>query len=139
LTTLYLPRNYPIPRYYRYSSMSSVVISVIDLLSGTIGGISVRPDILPATGSKVSIGYPRTSASDKRGRIESYRHRLRSVTECPRLRYSLFENMKLKCQRRTVCANFLTFMKQNVVKISPNLKLLPSTQKLLISHLVYLI
>jgi hypothetical protein len=27
LTTLYLPRNYPIPRY---SSMSSVVIGVID-------------------------------------------------------------------------------------------------------------
>ncbi len=85
LATLYLPRNYPIPRYYRYSSMSSVVIGVIDWLSGTIGGIGVRPDILPATGSKVSIGYPRTSASDKRGRIESYRHRLRSVTECPRL------------------------------------------------------
>jgi hypothetical protein len=34
---------------------------------------------------KVSIGYPRISASDKRGRIESYCHRLRSVTECPRL------------------------------------------------------
>ena len=30
LATLYLPRNYPIPRYYRYSSMSSVVISFID-------------------------------------------------------------------------------------------------------------
>ena len=26
----------------------------------------MRPDILPPTGSKVSIGYPRTSASEKR-------------------------------------------------------------------------
>ncbi len=85
LATLYLPRNYPIPWYYWYSSMSLVVIGVIDWLSGTIGGIGVRPDILPATGSKVSIGYPRTLASDKRGRIESYCHRLRLVTECPRL------------------------------------------------------
>jgi hypothetical protein len=45
----------------------------------------VIPDILPATGGKISIGYPRTSATDKKTRIESYRHRLRSVTKCPRL------------------------------------------------------
>jgi hypothetical protein len=30
LATLYLPRNYPIPRYYRKSSMASVVIGGID-------------------------------------------------------------------------------------------------------------
>jgi hypothetical protein len=30
LATLYLPRNYLIPRYYRYSLMSSVVIGVIN-------------------------------------------------------------------------------------------------------------
>ncbi len=72
------------------SSVLSVfidVIGVIDWLSGTIGGIGVSPDILPATGSKVSISYPRTSASEKRGRIESYRHRLWSVTECPRFKF----------------------------------------------------
>jgi hypothetical protein len=37
---------------------------------GTIGGIGVIPDILPVTGGKISIGYPRTSATDKKTRTE---------------------------------------------------------------------
>ena len=40
-----------------------------------------------ATGSKVSIRYPMTSATDRKVRIESYRHSLWPVTECPRLNY----------------------------------------------------
>ncbi len=80
-------------------------IGVIDWLSGTIGGIGVRPDILPTTGSKVSIGYPRTSASNKRGRIESYCHRLRSATECPRLRnYHFYKHIsQIVPSRLPVC------------------------------------
>jgi hypothetical protein len=83
-----LPRNYPIPRYYRKSSMASVVIGGIDWLSGTIVGIGDVPDTFSGTGGKISIGYPRTSATEKKTRIKSYCHRLRSVTECPRLNNS---------------------------------------------------
>ncbi len=66
-------------------SVKSVAIGVINWLSGNVGGIGVRPNILSVTDAKISIGYPRTSVTKKKIRIESYRHRLRSVTECPRL------------------------------------------------------
>jgi hypothetical protein len=33
LATLYLPRNYPIPRYYQYSSMSLVSLTDYQVLS----------------------------------------------------------------------------------------------------------
>jgi hypothetical protein len=33
LATLYLPRNYPIPRYYRYSSVSSTDYGVLSVAS----------------------------------------------------------------------------------------------------------
>ena len=41
-----------------------------------------RCDVVDAD---VGIGYPIASVVDVSIRIESYRHRLRSVTECPRL------------------------------------------------------
>ncbi len=68
-------------------SVRSVVIVEIDWLSGTIGGIGGVPDTFSVTDSKVSIGYPMTSATDRKGRIELYHHRLWSVIECPRLSY----------------------------------------------------
>ena len=89
---LKLLMNYPIPRLTSVISDTIGSIGYHRQASVSIVGIGGRPDILPATGSKVSIGYPRTSASHKRGRIESYRHRLRSVTECPRLRFNPWFN-----------------------------------------------
>jgi hypothetical protein len=43
------------------------------------------PDAASPADSKVSIGYPIASVVDVSIRIESYRHQLRLVTECPRL------------------------------------------------------
>jgi hypothetical protein len=71
-------------------SVKSVIIGVIDWLSGNIIGISVIPDILPVTDSKVSIGYLMTSATD------GNRHRLGSVTERLRLSLNIFKMSK--CQ-----------------------------------------
>jgi hypothetical protein len=63
------------------------VFDNFDWLSGTIGTFSV-------TNSKVSIGYPMTSATNRKVRIELYRHRFRSVTECPKLNF-LFTSRSL--------------------------------------------
>jgi hypothetical protein len=65
------------------------------ILSGNIGSIGEVPDTFSVTDSKVSIGYPMTSATDRKGRIELYRHRLRSVTKCHRLK--LHPNYHLYC------------------------------------------
>ncbi len=68
--------------------IESVVIGAIDWLSGTIICIGVVPDTFLVTNSKVSIGDPMTSVTDSKVSIESYCHRLPSVTECSRLRNS---------------------------------------------------
>ncbi len=91
---LKLPMNYSIPQSY---GIPSILSASIGYLSVSIVGIGGRPDILPATGSKVSIGYPRTSASDKRGRMELYRHQLWLVTEWPRLSFLPKYQEGVKC------------------------------------------
>ncbi len=59
--------------------------TTISYPSASIGGIVALPNAVLHADSKVSIGYPIASVVDVSIRIESYRHRLRSVTECPRL------------------------------------------------------
>jgi hypothetical protein len=59
--------------YHRFYRLPSAIYRLASL---SIVGIGVRPDILPVTHAKITIGYPRTSATEKKVRIESYRHRL---------------------------------------------------------------
>ncbi len=80
------PMNYPIPR------LTSVISNTI----GSIGyhGLSIGggPDAFSVTDSKVSIGDPMSSVPDPNVQIESYRHRLTSVTECPRVKFDTWMN-----------------------------------------------
>ena len=69
LTNLYIGKIYKIGSYRCHR-----------LIIGGIGGV---PNKILVTDSKVGIGDLMTSVSDPNIQIESYRHRLSSVTECP--------------------------------------------------------
>ncbi len=48
---------------------------------------------------ETKVGYPRTSAFDKKVRVEPYCHRLPSVTECPRLSCDPIKQRLLYCNQ----------------------------------------
>ncbi len=71
--------------YHRFYRLPSVLSATIGYPLVSIVGIGGGPDAFSVTDSKVGIGDPMSSVPNPNVQIESYRHRLPSVTACPRL------------------------------------------------------
>jgi hypothetical protein len=86
--------NYPIPRL---TLVISDTIGSIGYHRQSIGKYPWHrwgPDAFLVTNSKVSIGNPMSLVPDPNFQIESYRHRLPSVTKCPRVRKKIFPTVQ---------------------------------------------
>jgi hypothetical protein len=95
--------NYPIPRL---TLVISDTISSIVYHRQSIGKHPWHrwgPDAFLVTNSKVSIGDSMSLVPDPNFQIESYRHRLPSVTKCPRVRKKNISNCPQHSHKSTIC------------------------------------